>query len=270
MRMLSGLMSRWTMLREWACSRAAGDVQGDVDRVADGEPAEAVEQGVGAGAVHVLQDEVVLAGGPVLAGGEVADDVGVVRAGRRSWPRGRSGRRTPGCWRAASDRTLRATWRSSLLVRSRGRRPPCRPRRGGAGCGSRRGRGARAGPRRFELLAPQERGRRCRETPAQARLEGRSGSCRGRSGGRRAARWPGRGRARRGGAGRGRRRAHGLRAQRRGRTCARTGSAPYCETANSAARVSHSLSGMSNPDKWLVCPKFIGFLAGPQIEIGLK
>ena len=77
-RMLSGLMSRWMMLRAVGVLQGAGHVQGDVDGVADRQPAEPVEQGVGAGAVHEFEDEVVFAGSVVLAAVEGADDVGVV------------------------------------------------------------------------------------------------------------------------------------------------------------------------------------------------
>jgi hypothetical protein len=58
--------------------QAAGDVQGDVDGVADRQFAVLLEQQLGAGPVDVLQHQVVLAGGAVLADVQSADDVGVV------------------------------------------------------------------------------------------------------------------------------------------------------------------------------------------------
>src|ERR1700722_1456419 len=61
--------------------QSAGDVQGDMDRVADRQLAEAVEQSVGAAAVDVFQHEIMLAGVSVLAEAEAADDGGMVQQG---------------------------------------------------------------------------------------------------------------------------------------------------------------------------------------------
>jgi len=56
----------------------AGHVKGDVDGVADRQPAESFQQVEGVGAVHVFKDEVMFAGFLVLAVAEGAHDIGVI------------------------------------------------------------------------------------------------------------------------------------------------------------------------------------------------
>jgi hypothetical protein len=62
--------------------QGTGNVQGNVDRVADGQLAQLVQQRVGRRAVHELQHQVVFFGGLVLAGADDGtDEVGVVQLG---------------------------------------------------------------------------------------------------------------------------------------------------------------------------------------------
>ena len=63
MRILSGLISRWTMLRECGVLQGAGDVANNVNSVADLQATKPFQQRLGTGAVNIFKDEVVFAGG---------------------------------------------------------------------------------------------------------------------------------------------------------------------------------------------------------------
>src|SRR5437899_8760328 len=57
------------------------DVESDVDDIADRQPAKSVQQGMSAGAIDVFHDQVMLARRRVLAGGNAANDVGMIQQG---------------------------------------------------------------------------------------------------------------------------------------------------------------------------------------------
>ena len=61
--------------------QGAGNVEDDVNRVADLQLAGALKQLMGAGAIHIFQHDVMETAGVILAGVVAVDDVGVGERG---------------------------------------------------------------------------------------------------------------------------------------------------------------------------------------------